>query len=163
MNNFDSTREVEVQGARVKARRSKTRTGCRTCKYVLVGCLDNYSKPSIDVSSHRTRRLKCDETRPACLRCTSTGRFCDGYGPLAIASLPFDIPGSDAERRSYHYFRLQTSSAILGLQDSKYWTTSLLQLSYTQPAIKHVLIAMASVHEALVGPICPRPAIALQL
>lgn len=28
----------------------------------------------------RVRRVKCDETQPACGRCTSTGRTCDGYG-----------------------------------------------------------------------------------
>jgi hypothetical protein len=111
-----------------KAHRRKVRTGCRTCK---------------------VRRLKCDETRPACLRCTKTGRLCDGYGPLAIASLPFDIQGTDEEKRSYHFFRLQTATAILGQQDASYWTSSLLQLAYAQPAIKHVLIAMASIHEAL--------------
>ncbi|KAI1106630.1 hypothetical protein F4804DRAFT_347583 [Jackrogersella minutella] len=27
----------------------------------------------------RIRRVKCDETKPACTRCTSTGRKCDGY------------------------------------------------------------------------------------
>lgn len=83
------------------------------------------------------------------MRCTSTGRLCDGYGPLAIASLPFDIQGSDEERRSYHYFRLKTATAILGSQDARYWTDCLFQLSYQQPAIKHALIAMASIHEAL--------------
>ncbi|KAI0135307.1 hypothetical protein F4814DRAFT_444127 [Daldinia grandis] len=30
-------------------------------------------------SQHRIRRVKCDETKPACTRCTSTGRKCDGY------------------------------------------------------------------------------------
>lgn len=29
---------------------------------------------------YRIRRVKCDEQKPACLRCTSTGRTCDGYG-----------------------------------------------------------------------------------
>ena len=28
---------------------------------------------------HRIRRVKCDEEKPSCLRCTSTGRKCDGY------------------------------------------------------------------------------------
>jgi hypothetical protein len=28
---------------------------------------------------HRIRRIKCDEGLPACIRCTSTGRRCDGY------------------------------------------------------------------------------------
>lgn len=33
-----------------------------------------------DCNVSRVRRVKCDETRPACGRCTSTGRMCDGYG-----------------------------------------------------------------------------------
>ncbi|UKZ76228.1 hypothetical protein TrVFT333_003925 [Trichoderma virens FT-333] len=37
----------------------RVKTGCQTCK---------------------KRRVKCDEGRPACQRCVSTGRVCDGYG-----------------------------------------------------------------------------------
>jgi hypothetical protein len=29
--------------------------------------------------SHRQRRVKCDETKPACLRCSNFGRVCGGY------------------------------------------------------------------------------------
>ncbi|CAK7212242.1 hypothetical protein SBRCBS47491_001393 [Sporothrix bragantina] len=39
--------------------RAKVKTGCRTCKL---------------------RKVKCDEGRPACTRCVSTGRTCEGYG-----------------------------------------------------------------------------------
>jgi hypothetical protein len=28
----------------------------------------------------RARRIRCDETFPACYRCVSSGRICDGYG-----------------------------------------------------------------------------------
>ncbi|EXJ64471.1 hypothetical protein A1O7_00807 [Cladophialophora yegresii CBS 114405] len=44
---------------------SKTRTGCLTCK---------------------VRKVKCDEEKPACRRCTSTGRKCDGYAPAPASS-----------------------------------------------------------------------------
>ncbi|PYI11908.1 hypothetical protein BO78DRAFT_392596 [Aspergillus sclerotiicarbonarius CBS 121057] len=51
-----------VQGTAPKKRtrvsHTKVRTGCRTC---------------------RIRHKKCDETRPICLMCSSTGRICDGY------------------------------------------------------------------------------------
>lgn len=33
----------------------------------------------------RIRRVKCDEARPNCRRCMSTGRRCDGYLPVDIA------------------------------------------------------------------------------
>ncbi|KAI6090219.1 hypothetical protein F4821DRAFT_229955 [Hypoxylon rubiginosum] len=42
---------------RKRASKPKVRTGCITW----------------------IRRVKCDETKPACTRCTSTGRKCDGY------------------------------------------------------------------------------------
>jgi hypothetical protein len=29
----------------------------------------------------RIRKVKCDEGKPHCKRCTSTGRICDGYDP----------------------------------------------------------------------------------
>ncbi|KAL7932579.1 hypothetical protein V8C35DRAFT_78039 [Trichoderma chlorosporum] len=47
------------QDAPVEKRRRRVKTGCKTCK---------------------KRRVKCDEGRPACQRCVSTGRVCDGYG-----------------------------------------------------------------------------------
>ncbi len=48
------------QVARGSAKRKllKTRTGSKTCK---------------------VRKVKCDEEKPYCKRCTSTGRRCDGY------------------------------------------------------------------------------------
>ncbi|KAL6884120.1 hypothetical protein HDV57DRAFT_445900 [Trichoderma longibrachiatum] len=53
--------ESEAHPAKEKRRRTgkpKVRTGCVTCKI---------------------RRIKCDEQKPACQKCISTGRTCDGY------------------------------------------------------------------------------------
>ncbi|TVY86445.1 Transcriptional regulatory protein [Lachnellula willkommii] len=47
-----------IQQRRRRACGPKTRTGCFTCKI---------------------RRVKCDEAKPACNRCSSTGRKCDGF------------------------------------------------------------------------------------
>ncbi|KAF1958556.1 hypothetical protein CC80DRAFT_14520 [Byssothecium circinans] len=48
-----------VRGRKRQRRRApKTRSGCITCKI---------------------RRVKCDEAKPYCVKCTSTGRNCDGY------------------------------------------------------------------------------------
>ncbi|KAL5336539.1 hypothetical protein BJX70DRAFT_389864 [Aspergillus crustosus] len=43
----------------------KSRLGCRTCKI---------------------RRVKCDFSQPSCLKCCSTGRTCDGYREMPLAS-----------------------------------------------------------------------------
>ncbi|KAF7907793.1 hypothetical protein EAE99_011918 [Botrytis elliptica] len=40
---------------------AKVKTGCNTCK---------------------ARRVKCDETKPACIKCQRIGRVCDGYPAL---------------------------------------------------------------------------------
>ncbi|KAH7389739.1 hypothetical protein DE146DRAFT_725578 [Phaeosphaeria sp. MPI-PUGE-AT-0046c] len=42
-------------------RRTKAKSGCLTC---------------------RIRKIKCDEIKPFCRKCTSTGRTCDGYDSL---------------------------------------------------------------------------------
>jgi hypothetical protein len=47
--------------ARKKRYAPKVRTGCITC---------------------RKRRVKCDENKPACWKCTNLGYHCDGYEPL---------------------------------------------------------------------------------
>lgn len=39
-------------------RTTRTRTGCYTC---------------------RVRRIKCDETKPICKRCSIADKYCDGY------------------------------------------------------------------------------------
>ncbi|CAG8006309.1 unnamed protein product [Penicillium salamii] len=43
---------------KTRSRHSNSRSGCKTCK---------------------ARHKKCDEARPACLQCTSSGRQCEGY------------------------------------------------------------------------------------
>ncbi|KAI0896816.1 hypothetical protein F4806DRAFT_463028 [Annulohypoxylon nitens] len=58
LSGYDSPSSSTTAPKRKRASRPKVRTGCITCKI---------------------RRVKCDETKPACTRCTSTGRKCDGY------------------------------------------------------------------------------------
>ncbi|GAM87597.1 hypothetical protein ANO11243_056240 [Dothideomycetidae sp. 11243] len=49
---------ADAPGSAIGSKKSRVRTGCLTC---------------------RIRKVKCDEAKPACERCTSTGRKCDGY------------------------------------------------------------------------------------
>ncbi|KAI2613794.1 uncharacterized protein GGS25DRAFT_17386 [Hypoxylon fragiforme] len=79
---------------RKRTSKPKVRTGCITCKI---------------------RRVKCDETKPACTRCSSTGRKCDGYdgnaplrrkkskspSPPSITICPSDITIS--QRKDHHH------------------------------------------------------------
>ncbi|KAF1959560.1 hypothetical protein CC80DRAFT_590776 [Byssothecium circinans] len=131
----------------------RVKTGCGTC---------------------RTRRVKCDETKPECNRCTKTGRKCDGYktkvgSPSASASYrnpsflvlplgqapPTSVPRSppqtlslDAmENRSFYYFQSHTLPKWTEFFDSELWSQKVLQLSHSEPAIKHGILALSSMHE----------------
>lgn len=63
---------------RTRRTHAKVKTGCLTCKWVIaVSDGTGFNK------CRRIRKKKCDETKPACLRCTTTGRKCDGYEPIS--------------------------------------------------------------------------------
>ena len=66
--------------------------------------------------------------------------------PVSVRSSSFD----DAESsRSFLYFWERTSSNLSGDQDQRFWKDFVLQFSNTQPAIKHMLAAIGSLHESL--------------
>lgn len=82
-----SPSEDQKDGHRQRRTHQKVRTGCLTCK---------------------ARRKKCDETKPACQRCTSTGRLCEGYPEpqpskdTTSAELSYPTPTSQSNNiRSY--------------------------------------------------------------
>ncbi|KAI0189281.1 hypothetical protein F4808DRAFT_44606 [Astrocystis sublimbata] len=126
------------KGRRQRAYRPRTQTGCLTCKI---------------------RRVKCDEALPACLRCTSTGRTCDGYaqdgpvesgspGAVAILAGPSTgIQGCQRSRRSFAFFVQRTCSQLGGFFGSDFWERLVLQAAHHEPAIRHALVAIGSCHE----------------
>ncbi|KAE8445520.1 hypothetical protein EG329_013283 [Mollisiaceae sp. DMI_Dod_QoI] len=135
---------------RRRAFKPKTRTGCITC---------------------RIRRIKCDEGKPSCHKCTSTGRKCDGYivatndrkgqptkeltptlnnavlDPALpqMAVVPFQ--GTKSEQRAFHYFQQETVPQICGFYRSQFWFQSVLQACHHNPAIRHAAIALGALHE----------------
>jgi len=125
----------------------------------------------------RIRRIKCDEHKPECFKCQLSDRKCDGYEnpedmvdrrrrgaaksnrslsstPPATSSTPSimvintDIIGELDERRSFHHFRIRTADDLSGCFDSNFWNRLVLQLSHSEPAIKHALIALGDAHES---------------
>ncbi|CAG9984331.1 unnamed protein product [Clonostachys byssicola] len=128
-----STRPSGRKGSR------KVRTGCLTCKI---------------------RKVKCDENKPNCLRCTKTGRKCDGYQtplPRAQSSkLPNLAPElmSSEDYHAFDYYRVR-SSAVLGgiVRDSgdDFWSGLVIRLTITEPAVRHALLALSSVHEKVIA------------
>lgn len=60
-----------TSAGRTRQPHRKVRTGCLTCK---------------------TRRKKCDEEKPFCRRCATSGFTCDGYAEITIFATTLPIP-----------------------------------------------------------------------
>lgn len=116
-------------------------------------------------NGNTVRRVKCDEAKPACLRCTSTGRKCDGYsyeldkspapgstGDIVVrTSVKSDLVvnpfGTERERRSWDFFCIKSVSHLSGFYGSEFWGRLVLQAAHHDQGIRHALIALSSVHE----------------
>ncbi|KAJ6016995.1 hypothetical protein N7451_000374 [Penicillium sp. IBT 35674x] len=118
----------------IKARRSmpKVRTGCATCKI---------------------RKVKCDEQRPKCHRCVSTGRSCPGYPQAApsqpeikLYNIPFKVPGSRADRELIHYYCCEAADSLSRFSDNTLWKHLILQRSQDQPVIRNSLVALSCLY-----------------
>ncbi|KAI1346273.1 hypothetical protein F5Y01DRAFT_308427 [Xylaria sp. FL0043] len=122
---------------RQRAYRPKTQSGCLTCK---------------------VRRVKCDEGVPACLRCTSTGRTCDGYAHITTPTVQapilqgpsLEIQGCPRTKRSFSYFVQRACSQLAGFFGSDFWERLILQAAYHEPAVRHAIVAIGSRHELAV-------------
>jgi hypothetical protein len=102
--------------------------------------------------------VKCDETKPDCFRCTSTGRRCDGYPSLKARSKAEDLSltGScklnttgyhESEARALDFFRHVAGPVLSGQFNCDFWTRLVAQLSHREPAVRHALIAISSLYE----------------
>lgn len=126
---------------------------------------------------HRIRRIKCDEGKPSCLKCTSTGRKCDGYSVKPILSkdapakpptddqlvqarsliipneLYLGVDGTYQERRGFQFFLTHTwpqLSVAIGESSpgTSYFCNSLIfQASHVDSAIRHAIVATGSLDE----------------
>ncbi|VZH91530.1 unnamed protein product [Fusarium fujikuroi] len=98
---------MKTKESRKKRYAAKGKTGCITC---------------------RIRRVKCDEGKPSCHRCVSTGRKCDGYDLTALAQSsrvqlqPIVSGGSDPESQAIYQFRTRIATLIASSFDADFWT-----------------------------------------
>ena len=114
----------------------------------------------------RIRRVKCDETKPECNMCISTGRACDGYvikprkkrSDAAIVKEPSLTPEivkepsptpeiGVSELRALRFFYQKTAPSLSSYFDADFWTYLVMQMSYAEPAIRHAIIALGALHE----------------
>ncbi|PSN61511.1 hypothetical protein BS50DRAFT_152970 [Corynespora cassiicola Philippines] len=116
----------------------------------------------------RARKIKCDRGRPACKRCVSTGRVCEGYGvwgggnnpsnqkwPMARAPLlvaqaisPMASGRLSPDERVYtEWFVQNTAARMSGVFISTFWHTLILQANFHETAILHATVALAAAHK----------------
>ncbi|MCJ1309047.1 hypothetical protein MMC25_002702 [Agyrium rufum] len=125
--------------------KTRLRTGCNTCK---------------------TRKVKCDESRPECDRCKTTGRTCDGYtAPPPIqrrrqpkyAAAPQSLSlyqpvqnfsEASQDRRCFAYFRCRVVPDLSGCFEIDFWDRLVPQTAHAEPAVHHALLALGSLYES---------------
>jgi len=143
------TRLERVPGqppVRRKKPHSKSRNGCVTCKL---------------------RRIKCDETQPACLNCSRSRRDCGGYSPpktwifdsesepgssgqwLSLSRLTPTSSGRADEQRALLFFSEKTTPLLAAFSQFTlhFWNSLLPQLTQSEAAVRHLSIALASRQE----------------
>ncbi|KAI2617840.1 hypothetical protein GGR54DRAFT_631287 [Hypoxylon sp. NC1633] len=115
---------------------AKVRTGCLTCK---------------------VRKVKCDEGKPNCQRCESTGRKCDGY----VSTTPsvglswhrprhlFSNVDDVGERRALQFFFSTAGPSLSGPMDPYFWTHLVMQFGTFEPAVRHSVVAISSLYEQI--------------
>ncbi|KAK8018513.1 hypothetical protein PG991_007703 [Apiospora marii] len=119
----------------------KARTGCITCK---------------------TRKVKCDEAKPHCLRCQKSRRACAGYevpppGSYSWMQLlrvrpsivPSDGRHNSMEMRGLDYFRCVVAPALSGPMYTYFWTHPVLQLSVQDVPARQAVLAISLLYEKL--------------
>lgn len=105
--------------------------------------------------------MKCDETKPACKRCTDTGRTCDGYAALAAPKynpgpeqglsirayeLPFSIRGNQQERKLFHFYCTQSAPGLSAFVTDGFWYSIVLQQSRLHTAVRQAVLALGASH-----------------
>ncbi|TGO68808.1 hypothetical protein BELL_0806g00010 [Botrytis elliptica] len=130
---------------RARASKPKVKSGCITCK---------------------ARRVKCDETKPQCLRCQKFGRTCDGYAheirsrgnmtpiqpriPMADIYTPsISLAATEQEGRYFQYFCDRTAYQLPGFFDPTFWNHIILRESHNVTSIRHAVIAIAALNKAI--------------
>ena len=123
----------------------------------------------------RARHVKCDELKPSCFICTSTGRKCDGYesagasglqqalllherirsctsktsplndSPVSLA-LTLGLPSNEQSNRFFHSFLHGCVPSLTEVMDSEFWQRGILRAS-SSPVIQHAAIAFGAVYE----------------
>jgi hypothetical protein len=123
----------------------------------------------------RIRHKKCNEARPACFQCSSTGRRCDfapshpprcvldlkshpnlqvfiANAPLLSELQPSSLPCHMAKLTSFEgtyfdYFRLVCAAEFSFFFETPSWATFILQVAHTESSIYHAALAIGALSQ----------------
>jgi hypothetical protein len=152
----DDSSLILVKRSRRAAPRVKT--GCSTCKYVnLLYWHETVLSPANSCAT-RTRRVKCGEEEPSCLKCTKSGHKCPGYaptstkaqfgafaisqgnGPPSGISIHQNLGDNIQYLEFYHHCAVPTISTPF---DKDFWARTPLQIAQSEQCVRHALIALS--------------------
>ncbi|KAJ5624917.1 hypothetical protein N7510_001226 [Penicillium lagena] len=119
---------------------SKSRSGCKTCKI---------------------RKVKCGEEKPACLRCSTTGRKCEYDGGVTSSppasstqsslivtrTLSLSPNSGRRERRAFEYYFQHAAQFLAGGMDVDFWTGVVPQICRSEPAVWDAMISISALFE----------------
>lgn len=133
---FIMTPGLDLAPKRTRESTSKTRTGCSTCK---------------------ARRVKCDEGKPICRRCAVGGRECKyntgcasrpRRNVITVYLAPMQSqPAFFVNDRGLYFFHQNLATKLDGQFDSEFWSKLVLQLSHSEPSIRHAISAMSVTYQ----------------
>lgn len=114
---------------------------------------------------YRARKVKCDETKPVCNRCKTTGRTCDGYGiwggggnnyadrycPTSkqeqLCVSPESYPAGNISCDEGDCMQWLHSEILCGTSsffDATFWTDLVVPAAWSVPAVTHAVVALAA-------------------
>ncbi|TVY22417.1 hypothetical protein LHYA1_G008841 [Lachnellula hyalina] len=127
---------LDLAPKRTRESMSKVRTGCSICK---------------------ARRVKCDEVKPICRRCAIGGRKCEYNNARAAPRrrnvITVYLPPTQSQPvffvndRGLDFFHQNLAAKLDGQFDSKFWSKLVLQLSHSEPSIRHSVSAISVIYQ----------------
>lgn len=126
---------LDLAPKRTRESTPKVRTGCSTCK---------------------ARRVKCDEAKPICRRCDVGNRKCEyntaRAAPTRRNVITLYLPPMQSQptffinARGLEFFQQNLAANLDGQFDSSFWSKLVLQLSHSEPLVRHAVSAISNIY-----------------
>ena len=91
------------------------------------------------------KQSRCGIRKPPLQQILTAARSAEAVPP----SISLEALTNSKTSRSYKYFQEKTLPELSGNLDSEFWNALILRAAYSQPAVKHILTALGSLHESL--------------